>query len=577
MSKPHFNARNPLTVTFDQFHGISAPTPEAKLSPGKVINFRVGADGSLHKRCGARTLYTLPTSIRSHWSGYLNGSFYLYFLAGDSLYLGYTRQKYYQKIGTVSTSDGSASFFYLQGTLYLNDGEKLYLIDGDQVREAIGYVPLYGKDWDANTMGEVNEPFNILNSCVRITYHITTDSLIFLRVPHEIESVQAVFLNGVRLSDEEFQHNTAINTIDVSGLLNGDDVEVYLTFACDHSDVRRKFCSVEGSVFFGSAEKSRNFFFGGVAGDTVFCSEHVPPKELENARLVYNADPLYLPEGNEFQIPEQNHDIQALLCHKDHLLIFTEKDTWLGSIDSTGHTPLPSVLINSKHGCLSSAGSVLAKNDPITIDRNGLYLWQSTNPELTERDTVRISDALDFFLTPSDLSTASLYYDEALDELWLTLPSRNEVWICSMKRNEWFCFSGFRAERIFEADGWIGFYSGGTVSVFKPDLRYDMDPDGKSTKICAVYETPPLNFGTFQKKNLSHISFDTTGDGALFELTFRLDELSSSTCQTFDTQGRNYGTLPFRLRSGRFQNATLEISTENHANPIIYSLTLTAH
>lgn len=577
MSKQHFNSRAPLTESLGPFQGIISPSAKTKHSPRKVINFRIGEDGSLQKRCGTRALFKLPDSIRSHWSGYLGGNFQVYLLAGKTLYLADLKKRSYTALGNVSTETGPANFFCLQGTLYLNDGENLFSVRNHQLCEALGYVPLYGKDWDNDEMGEVNEPMNILNPYVRITYHVSAPPSIFLRVPKTIRSVEAVFRNGVRLTDEEFHLNREFNTIDVSNLSANDRLEAYLSFEHDNDEIRRLFCSTQGSVFFGAPNQSRTFFFGAEKSDTVFCTENVAPDALDHACRIYDSDPLYLPEGYEFRIGEQRHPIHGALCHKDNLLIFTEGDTWLGSVDSTGHTALPSILVNEELGCLSSQGYVLAQNDPITIGRHGLYLWHSSDPELTQRDTIRISQAIEHLFSPADLKHASLFYEAMRDELWLNLPTKNEIWIHSMKRDDWFCFTEISADRFFDADGEVGFFSGNTVSIFDPTTPYDLTINGGCYSVLAVYESAPIDFGTPEKKNLSSVrlSADLDGSAIAVKITTAQGKELQSVDLNSTVQGHN--SLAKRSRSARFQTAFLEISCEDPSLPVIHSLTLTAH
>ncbi len=577
MSKQHFNSRAPLTVTFDQFHGITTPSPTCKHPPKRIVNFRIGEDGSLQKRPGTQMLFDFSEKIRSHWSGYLNGTFRLYLLAGNTLYLAYPKSKSYQSIGVVSTTEGSSAFFCLQGTLYMNDGEKLYCIQNDRLTEAIGYVPLYGKDWDNDNMGEIHEPFNILNPHVRITYHVPAPPSIFLRVPKKISSVEAIFRNGVRLGADEFRLNTKYNVIEIPDLAAEDYLEAYLTFEQDISEIRRLFCSMQGSVFFGSPERSRTFFFGADGSDTIFCTENVTPENLDHACRVYDSDPLYLPEGNEFRIGERRYPIHGALRHKNNLLIFTEGETWLGGVDSTGHTALPSVPVNSELGCLSSDGYVLAQNEPITVSRHGLYLWQSEDPDVTQRDAVRISQAIDDILTPEELKSAAIFYDSMRDELWLNLPGRNEIRIYSMKRGEWFCFTGISADRFFDADGQIGFFSGSKVGVFDPTLPCDLALDGTCCQIPAVYESAPLDFDSEQRKNLSELSLCGDFDSALLTVSLRTNDGEQIDRMLDTSHNLGHTFLTLRVRSGRFQTLSLSLATENLSFPTIHSLTLTAH
>ena len=578
MSTKKFNSRVPLTVTIDRFRGITPLSPSEKHATKRIVNFRIGEDGSLQKRCGTRHIVTLPQKVRSFWNGDLHGKFHLYVLAGNIVYTVDLKSKTAIEVGSVASSEGTATFFVLQGTLYLTDGgDHVYRIENNRIVSALGYVPLLGKDWDNDNMGEIFEPRNILNRHVRITYVVSAPPSIFLRVPDTIESVEAVYLNGYLLSTDQYRHNKEFNTIDIPGLAADDRVEAHLTFESDPYDLRHRFCTMQGAVFFGSPEKNRTFFFGNEDSDTIFCTEYVTPEQLEAASQHYNADFLYLPEGHEFRVGDGRHPVRGALRHHDNLLIFTEGDTWLGSVDSTGQKRLPTVSVNATLGCLSSYGYALAPNDPITISRHGLYLWQNEHPDVTQCDAIRISQVLDSFLTPDDLKTATLFYDALGDEIWLNLKSRSEIWIRPRTRDEWFCFTGILADRFFDADGQIGFIYGKEISVFDPERSFDSDASGNAKNIVAVYQTPPLSFGTEKMKNLSQITLDTDLGSGLLLLELYFDEKDSLSRTVRDRQKRQHATLATRLRSGRFQNASLRISSSDSMFCTIHSVTLRAH
>lgn len=578
MSIKQFNSRAPLSVKLDRFRGMTPITSSEKHTTKRIVNFRIGEDGSLQKRCGVRTLFRLPTNIRSLWSGYIHGSFCLYLLAGNVLYAGHLKQKGYEIIGSVASYGGTASFFFLQGTLYLTDGgDHVYRIEGNRLVEAHGYVPLLGKDWDNDNMGEIYEPRNILNRHARITYVVSSPPSIFLRVPERIESVEAIYLNGNLLSTEQYSLEIESNAIVIPELAADDRLEVYLTFERDIYDLRRLFCSMQGSVFFGSPEKNRTFFFGNEQSDTIFCTEYVSPEVLEPILRYYDTDLLYLPEGNEFRVGEGRHPVRGALRHHDNFLIFTEGDTWLGNIDSSGASSHPMISVNSELGCLSSDGYALAPNDPITISRHGLYLWQNEHPELNQCDAVRISQAIDHLLSPEDLNSATLYYDHLRDEIWLNVKTLSQIWIRPRTRDEWFCFEGVVADKFFDADGQVGLIRGTDVAVFDSSLAFDMDVYGRSTSISADYISAPISFGTEKKKNLSRLALDCDHDGALIHLNLCFDEGQSIDRTVFDMQGRLHASLAMRMHSGRFQNLSVEISTSDYSLPVIHSLTLWAH
>lgn len=569
MSNKKINSRAPSTQNFLGFSNSAA----------SVVNFRFLKGGGLETRCGARFLFNLNQPIRTLWSGVLHGHPVTYFLAGSIVYSADIARGIATAIGGIQSSEGDANFFCLQGRLYLTDGgESVYLIEKDEIRSALGYVPLLGKDWDPNLMGEICEPLNLLNPHARITY-VLTEASSFLKVPKAMASIEAIYRNGTLLAEDQYEINNYFSSIEVSGLKSGDRLEVYLTFeeSEERKDLRTLFCSMRGSIFFCSGEKSRTFFFDSEGSDMMFCTRYVATESLLQGQKHYDADPLYLPEGYEFRVGDGTYPVRGAICHHDSLLIFTEKDTWAATADSTGLSLLPTVPVNAELGCVASNACVLSPNDPVTISRHGLYRWESPDPEETHRDAVRISGALDEILSPSDLRQSTLFYDALREELWLNVIPRQEMWIYSPEQGDWFCFTGLQADHLFDADGNVAFTRGSQVFVMDPTIYYDIDANNEAQPIHAVFESKAFDFGSVKPKNLSQIHSVGYIESDKLRVELCCDDTENVSCELSNPQLKKKGIFSHRLRSGRFRSATLRLSTETSTRIAVYVMQLIAH
>ncbi len=576
MTNKNFNSRAPRTVSFDGFGGINTEAHQNHQLADLVFNFRIREDGALEKRCGSRCLFHLNQSIRALWSGHLHGQFETYFLAGNTVYTADLERKNITSIGTVTSSRGDGNFFCLQGHLYLADGGKnVYLIESDSVTTALGYVPLIGKDWDNIVMGEPHEPINLLNRHARISYLVGDSPSIFVKVPKPLASVERFVLNGTPLSEDQYEINNGLCAIEVLGLQKGDRIELCVTFE-EESPLLPLFCSMKDSVFFCAGEKSRTFFFGKEGSDMMFCSKYVSPESLTQSQLSYDSDPLYLPEGYEFRVGDGSFPIRGAIRHQDSLLIFTDKETWVANMDSEDTDRMMTSPVHAEIGCVASHGCVLCPNDPITISHHGLYRW-SRKSDQTQLDAKRISSVLDHRLSPEDLRNSTLFYDALHDELLLNVKTLEEIWIVSPERGDWYCFTGLVADQLFDADGRLGFVCDSRIFVMDPDMTRDIDHLNRVRNIIATYETASLDFDSAKPKNLSHLRL--VGDLGAGEITLELisDETKRVSCTLKDSKQRTHATFQKRLRSGRFQNAKLCITSSDFSHVVIHSLTLVAH
>jgi hypothetical protein len=272
-------ARQPshATLHWDSFGGYNKTVGAASADLAtSIVNFRIRDDGALEKRHGFRLFKNIGAPIRAFWNGILKGEPMAFLLAENTVYLLKLESADLTTIGQVASTEGEGCFFFEREHLYLLDGERLYILDETGVHTAQCYVPLYGKDWDNNTMGPIHEPRNILTPLVRISYIVADPPTIFLAVPDPIASVDAVYKNGILLSPEEYQIDTRFNSVNIIGMAAGDRVTLCVRLANHSTELEESFYSCKSALAFGCDDTNRLFFWGGAPGAERRCAVLVP-------------------------------------------------------------------------------------------------------------------------------------------------------------------------------------------------------------------------------------------------------------------------------------------------------------
>ena len=229
-------ASSPLSLSYEGFGGIGAKDSHNG-AISDLVNLRVCADGSLRKRSGYKAVYSSDKEIRAIWSGYIGGSFECYFLAGRGIYSLDVATGEATLKTSIPQSEGKAQFFYFRDYLYLIDGTNIYRLRDSYAISIKGYVPLFGKDWDAGYPGQINEPLNILHRHARITYKIGESVSAYLPTMYPVATIDALYKNGELVDPALYEFDTRFNTINLSGLATGDKLEANVTFVDAYSKI----------------------------------------------------------------------------------------------------------------------------------------------------------------------------------------------------------------------------------------------------------------------------------------------------------------------------------------------------
>ncbi len=472
----------------------------------KMVNLCPLPDGSITKRDGYSLIHSASSPIRALWGGNLEGTYACFYVTNSSVYHLDVVTGVAALLSTLAYFEGTPCFFYFKDTLYLYTETAFYKVTKDTVTQASGYIPLYGKEWGTTLPGEINEPVNLVNGYVRITYIVPDPHSVLLPVFRPIKSVFSIHKNGVLLDTDSYSIDTRYNSITVPGIVPGDKLTAFLEF--DVSSEREKLFSSHHMAVFGGINNCRLFMWGSNDKSLMFASSFVDDKAIkESQALLESSDALYFPEGYEFAVGSGRYAITSVLRHYDRLLIFTENDAWMADTSGCGLETFPVMNINSVVGCSSASGSDKDGNSPVTAWQNGIYRWTSDTDELNDCNAYLISQPLGEL--PSGYTKKCVVFKNPYNsELLIYNPDfGTHIFVYNTEQNSWYKYSGIEnALDFFDADGTIGFYDSSSIYRFSNDLCYDL-PDGTThCPIDAFFEIEAPSFGTNDKKRLSAIT-----------------------------------------------------------------------
>jgi len=568
---------NQKKLNLEGFRGINTLAKQDELCASDIVNFRIRSDGSLEKRCGYRPLATLRRTPRAFIVSSEEGTPIGYALLGDEVVSVDLTTGSMSNVGFVEKESGPACFFFDRGTLYLTDGKELYAYTDEDFTPCYGYVPLLGKDWKNNEVGLIHEPKNILNRQVRISYRIADPPSGFLCVGEPIESIEAVYHNGILLSPEDYYIDTAYDSVNVYTQPKvGDRLTVYVTLKADLQEKKALLCQATNALLFGDTDNHRLFLWG--IEDypaTVFCSDFVSEKDLEESKKHYpKSDLAYFPKNFDFVVGDGKHKLQNAVRQQDRLLFFTEGEAWMSQADTSGAKDFPAVCVHPSIGCASEGGATLAGNDPVSVGDFTVWRWEKDSDHTGGYHGVSLSAPIDELIDPKEYQKLGVFYDFRENELWLFDPQSGNVRICHLPSGNWYRFEGISADCFFHAKETTGFRKGNQLYLFDHTLKEDLEADGSTRPIHAVYQSGFLDFGAAERKNLSRLALLGDTDGGTVSVSFHGDECATVSCELSAQDTDPPHILLRRIASGRFRTASFTLNAPDGCRQVIRRLEL---
>ena len=560
-------------LTVSGFGGLDC-TARFHTGAAKMRNFRILSDGSLEKRCGYRSVYALKGPVRGVWEGTMGGDSYLFAVGSSTVYRQAPEDGTLVAIYHLSTDTDPVTFLFYRDQLYLFDGASV-LIYRPALRTftvAEGYTPLYGKGWHPTSMGDVNEPLNMIQNRIRIHYLNTSASTVF-RLPFTAKRIDRLLINGNTVSNFGFSAGSASFTIPTEQTVHR-EVEVAVTLD-DAFDRRSATLRNSYATLYTDPYRESVMIFGGVPYLAHHTRKVTDSMVAADARFYINSDPLYFPEGCTFAVGSAQQPITEIRQYNSQALIFNDRSIWAVRYPSPESDEPEISLLHTGTGCSSCRGTAACNDQIVTVHIGGITLMRSPPNQPNTILTTQISEPIlrdmewDFF------KRAKLYNDRSSNQLLVFDPSDAEhrIWVYDMTHERWFCYDSIPANRFFELNGVTAFSTNdGRVCIFDETQEYD-----EGDYIAAYYQShylEPLATDDFNRTLQVALCADTS----CAPLTLELETENTKKSFTLHGIGSNAPELfRFRASMGRFRFLRYRIISDAVERCRVHFITFSAN
>lgn len=401
---------------------------------GNMSNFYITSDYKLKKMYGYKCLYQFENTVQGLFHTVMNNISYLLIATNGHLYAFKEEDlnnrdvwDTLQPVDIGEISDSPTSFFVFNKKVYILTGYEYKSWDGNVLKDVEGYIPKVYISTSPDGSGSMFEPINLLTGKRHQTFNGNGKDQTFKLVESNLLSVDKVIVNGAEM--------TSGYTVD---LINGkvtfttapseamDNVDIYWT----KSNQDRHFIeNMRAGIIFGGGVDTRVFLYGN-------------KEETNRIRYSSVADNVpsveYFPGVNQVDVGASNFEVTDLRRHYDRLLITTNKPEayymTLDTIDIEGMTTvsLSTFPLNEVHGNVAFNQGQVIDNDPITIDKDAIIRWKSTNVR-DERNMSDISQRIKLDLVDLNLKKMKTLDYQVHNQLWCAIG--NKVYIYNYKND----------------------------------------------------------------------------------------------------------------------------------------------
>ena len=374
-----------------------------------------------------------------------------------------------EALGSLDTT-GRVHMFGFAEKLYILNGKKYYVWDGETFGEVEGYRPLIAVTVPPAGGGQLLEQVNKLCGARRVRLSPDGTAAAFQLPEKGLASVDYAknLATGAAVS---YTANLANGTVTFSSAPAAGVNSIEVGYSVAETD-RARAEGMRFSELFNGANDNRVFLYGAGSNQALYSG------------LDYDGEARadYFPDLNVLVIGEANTPITACVRHYSRLMVYKTDSAYSVqySVDSLADgsnvpayyaTPVNRVLGNAAPGQVR-----VVLNSPITLFGRDLYEWRNTTGAVTltgdERQAARISDRITATLGSFDLGESFCWNDRDNQEYYLCQNGKTLVW--SYAADAWYVYDGFTAVSMVNFMG--GLYIGdelGRVCSFRYGDRAD--------------------------------------------------------------------------------------------------------
>ena len=524
-------------------------------------NFRIRPNGALEKRDGYMPVTILPGLPRAVWCGNVFGEEKLFCLVDNVVYETDCSDEGSIELGSVSTVDGRADFFYCRGGLYLVDGEDIYSVSRNGVERESGYVPVYGRDWTGISPGKVNEPVNFLSDRIIVHFKLMDVSLSYLELGIKCSEILKCTLNGVPYDGAIELANGGMR-IKLSGMLP-EECEMCFLLRLDSSLSRRgEIKTVTSAVQSGGDRDSRVLLFSGENKSRLFALREISDGSYATSlSMAPDSSEIYFPVSDSVTYGDGREEVRTAVSLGSKTFIFTNTGTWLG--DFTGKSVPKVSRINDRVGCLALHGAVAGKY-VYSIMRQGIFRWEPSSNEGFR--PVCISEPISDMLSEMFPYGAVAHYVPQYGEVWFADPDSEDrcVFVYCEETGNWYTFDPIPSDRFFTLSGRTVMLSGKYLLDFPGNFHHDitlgdMEPAGA---IKAEYSSGDLDLGlSAEHKRVRRVMSESYLDGEGLEIAVNGNRMKRPAVVRIDNvTNRKITYSDRRINTGRFKRMNFSVT-----------------
>lgn len=557
-----------FTLRIDRFTGLKLSEDHTDaLSVGdgaEMVNFRITSANKLKRREGFSPVFSAPEAMRGIYCGNFQGKMHYLAACGERLYTSTVGFDALEPLETALPGEGRVFFFPFHSELYLLTGEEIYRYGEEGIEVLEPYVPLIMICTPPKGAGAgvVYEDVNILTKKVRQRLSPDGRGVLFPCAVENIYGIDWVKINGAVQREDSYIFNFDEACFEFIGAPRAGVDTVEIQYRLLGEDVSDRIKKCRFATAFGGANDTRAFLYG---------NPDSPAVRYHSGIVDGKPSFSYFPE-TAYALVGTGEPITAICRHYDRQLIFTTGAAYYSYLEymngSEGRViaGFPILPLNEERGCIAPGQAILVKNTPVTLAREGLFQWISTNIR-DERNAEWMSESIDQALRREDLSKAILFNRKENSELYLCVGENCYVYNYRLKlyyRYQLPCILGFCREDA------LYFYT--AEGIFKVGGNLD-----GTERIRAYWRSALLDFSdrSKEKKLFGTRLIAKGGKGSELTLSLREENEAEKVTKRVCFSGKKEGErVSLRTPLRRFGAMELSLETDSEEGVHILSLFL---
>lgn len=487
--------------------------------------------------------------VRGIWAGFVGEREVLCAACSGALWELREEDGVWTKVSAGEMDTGQdVHMFGFDKKLYILNGKKYLVWDGERLREVEGYRPMVAVSVDPGGGGTLLENVNRLTGARRCRFSPDGEATVF-RLP-ETGAVSVDWVkdpSGGAVPGYSADPEAGTVTFETPPKRGINSLEIGWT-APNHQRSQ-----VEGMRFaelFNGAQDTRVFLYGDGSNVALYSG------------LDYEGRPRadYFPDLYQVAVGDANTPVTAMIRHYDKLMAFKTDSAWaiaydtITLVDGTVTAGFYIRPVNRAIGNCAWGQAQLVQNRPRTLDGRSVIEWMSTGSSgITgdQRNAQRVSQRVDNTIRTFDLERARTFYDKYKHEYYV-IGQDGTALVQNLDVDAWSVYTGLGATCMINYKD--GLYYGTRDGFLRHFSEEYFSDNGEA--IDALWESGAMSFKEdFRRKYSAMIWVGIKPeDQGYLEVTAKTDR--DSDFAVFDVRGGASGDVPetqrIRLRARKF-------------------------